>query len=99
MIKQLPKMINRISDLSRNKEGFGKVKSDYESALKDSGHFSSLSYDNSNTLKNLGEIKTGSLYGSTHHIAKMWKQILVNFSSSLRGKTSPGIANTIKFSA
>ena len=99
MIKQLPKMINRISDLSRNKEGFGKVKSDYESALKDSGHFSSLSYDNSNTLKNLGEIKTGSLYGSTHHKAKMWKQILVNFSSSLRGNTSPGIANTIKFSA
>ena len=38
----------RISDLSCNKEGFDKVKSVYESALKDSGHFSSISY-NSNT--------------------------------------------------
>ena len=38
----------RISDLSCNKEGFDKVKSVYESALKDSGHFSSMSY-NSNT--------------------------------------------------
>ena len=42
-------MINkRISDLSCNKEEFDKVKSVYESALKDSGHFSSMSY-NSNT--------------------------------------------------
>ena len=49
IIKQLPKMINkRISDLSCNKEEFDKVKSVYESALKDSGHFSSMSY-NSNT--------------------------------------------------
>ena len=37
IIKQLPKMINkRISDLSCNKEEFDKVKSDYETALKDS---------------------------------------------------------------
>ena len=42
-------MINkRISDLSCNKEEFDKVKSVYESALKDNGHFSSMSY-NSNT--------------------------------------------------
>ena len=42
-------MINkRISDLSCNKEEFDKVKSVHESALKDSGHFSSMSY-NSNT--------------------------------------------------
>ena len=42
-------MINkRISNLSCNKEEFNKVKSVYESALKDSGHFSSMSY-NSNT--------------------------------------------------
>ena len=42
-------MINkRISDLSCNKEEIDKVKSVYESALKDSGHFSSMSY-NSNT--------------------------------------------------
>ena len=43
-------MINkRISDLSCNKEEFDKIKSVYESALKDSGHFSSMSYNNSNT--------------------------------------------------
>ena len=43
-------MINkRISDLSCNKEEFDKVKSVYESALKDSGYFSSMSYNNSNT--------------------------------------------------
>ena len=43
-------MINgRISDLSCNKEEFDKVKSIYESALNDSGHFSSMSYNNSNT--------------------------------------------------
>ena len=50
IIKQLPKMINkRISDLFCNKEEFDKVKSVYESALKHSGHFSSMSYNNSNT--------------------------------------------------
>ena len=44
IIKQVPKMINkRISDLSCNKEKFDKIKSVYESALKDSGHFSSMS--------------------------------------------------------
>ena len=49
IIKQLPKMINkRISDSSCNKEEFDKVKSVYESALKNSGHFSSTSY-NGNT--------------------------------------------------
>ena len=43
-------MINkRILDLSCNKEEFDKVKSVYESALEDSGHFLSKSYDNSNT--------------------------------------------------
>ena len=26
----------------------------------------------------LGEIETGRLYGSTHLIAKIWKQMLVN---------------------
>ena len=42
-------MINkRISDLSCNKAEFDKVKSVYESAKKDSGHFSSMSY-NGNT--------------------------------------------------
>ena len=50
IIKQLPKMISkRISDLSCNKEEFDKVKSVYESVLKDSGHFSSMSYNNNNT--------------------------------------------------
>ena len=50
IIKQLAKMINmRISDLPCNKEDFDKVKSAYESALKDSGHFSSMSYNNNNT--------------------------------------------------
>ena len=50
IIKQLSKMINkRISDISCNKEEFDKVKSVSESALKDSGHFSSMSYNNSNT--------------------------------------------------
>ena len=44
IIKQLPKMITkRISDSSCNKEEFDKIKSVYESALKDSGHFSSMS--------------------------------------------------------
>ena len=46
-IKQLPKMTKIISkkilDLSCTKEKFDKVKSVYESALKDSGHFSSMS--------------------------------------------------------
>ena len=50
VIKQLPKMVSkRISDLSCNKEEFDKIKSVYESALKDSIHFSSISYNNSNT--------------------------------------------------
>ena len=40
---------NRISDLSCNKEEFDKVKSVCESALKDSGHISSMSYNTSNT--------------------------------------------------
>ena len=49
-IKQLPKMTNkRLSDVSCNKEEFDKVKSVYESALKDSGRFSSMVYNNSNT--------------------------------------------------
>ena len=43
-------MINKeISDLSCNKEEFDKVKSAYQSALKDSGHFSLMSYNNDNT--------------------------------------------------
>ena len=46
----------------------------------------------------LEKIETGRLHGSTHHIAKMWKQILVNCSSSLWGNTSPRTANTIRFS-
>ena len=41
-------MNKRISDLSCHKEEFDKVKSVWESALKDSGHFSSMSYNNSN---------------------------------------------------
>ena len=46
IISQLPKIINkRISRLSCNKEEFDKVISVYESPLKDSGHFSSMSYD------------------------------------------------------
>ena len=47
IIKQLPKMINkRISDLPWNKEGCDKVN---ESAVKERGHFSSMSHNNSNT--------------------------------------------------
>ena len=38
-----------ISDLSCNVEEFDKVKSVYKSALKDSGNFSSMSYNDSNT--------------------------------------------------
>ena len=50
IIKQLPKMINkRISDLSYNKEEFDKVRSVYESTIKDSRHFPSMSCDNRNT--------------------------------------------------
>ena len=50
IIKQLPKMINkRISDLTCIKEELDKVKYVYESALKDSKHFSSVSYNTSNT--------------------------------------------------
>ena len=70
IIKQLPKMINkRISDLSCNKEEFDKVKPVSESVLKDSGHFSPMSYNNSITQA-LEEIETGRLYGSTNHMAK-----------------------------
>ena len=83
IIKQLPKMIsNWISDLSCNKEEFDKVKSVYKSALKDSGHFHQCLTIIA-ILKTLEEIETARLYGSTHRIAKMWKQILVNCSSSL----------------
>ena len=43
-------MINKkILDLSFNEEEFDKVKYVYKSALKDSGHFSSMYYNNSNT--------------------------------------------------
>ena len=50
IIKQLPKIINKkISDFFCNKEEFDKVKFVYESALNDSGHFLSMSYNNSNT--------------------------------------------------
>ena len=50
IIKQFPKMTNkRISDLSCYKEEYDKVKSVYVSALKDSGQFSSMYYNNSNT--------------------------------------------------
>ena len=88
----------RISDLSCNKEEFDKVKSFYESALKDSGHFSSMSY-NSNT-QNVPRNRNRNitfLYGSTHHIVKIWKKTLVNWSSSLWGNTSPKTANSIRF--
>ena len=50
VIKLLSKMINRrISDISCNEKKLGKVKSVNETALKDSGHFSSMSCNNSNT--------------------------------------------------
>ena len=50
IIKQLPKMMNkRISDLFCNKEEFDKVRSVYETTLRDSRHFSSMSHNNSNT--------------------------------------------------
>ena len=50
IIKQLSEMISKgISDLFCNKEGCGKIKSIYETALKESGHFSSMSSNNSNT--------------------------------------------------
>ena len=43
-------MINKvISDFSCNKEEFEEVQSVYETLLKDSGHFSSMSVNNSNT--------------------------------------------------
>ena len=49
IIKKWPKMSNkRISDLSCNKEQFDNVKYGCESALKDNGHFSLMSYNNSN---------------------------------------------------
>ena len=50
IMKQLPKIISKIiSDLSCNKEEFNKVKSVYETALRDREHFSSMSFNNSNT--------------------------------------------------
>ena len=50
IIKQLPQMIKEgILNLSCNKKEFDKVKSVYESGLKNNGHFSSMSYNNSNT--------------------------------------------------
>ena len=50
IIKQLHKVINKkISNLPCKKEKFNKVKHVYETALKDSGHFSSVSFNNSNT--------------------------------------------------
>ena len=50
IMKQLTKMINkRISDLTCIKEELDKVKYVYESTLKDSRHFSSVSYNTSNT--------------------------------------------------
>ena len=53
IIKHLPKMINKmISDLSCNKEEFDKVKSLYESARKDRGHFLLKSYNHNNTQNN-----------------------------------------------
>ena len=56
-------MINKkISDLSRNKKEFEKVKSVYESALKDSGHFSSMSYNNGNT-QNARRKRNRKVYG------------------------------------
>ena len=49
-LKSSNRMINkRISDLSCNKEEFNKVRSVCETALKDSGHFSSISFNSSNT--------------------------------------------------
>ena len=52
IIKQLLKMINkRISDLSCNKKEFGKVNSVYESVLKDSGNFSSMSCNNTQNAR------------------------------------------------
>ena len=79
--------------LSCNKDGFDKVKPVYKTALKDSGHFTMIVA----TVKTLEEIETERLYGSTHHIAKMWQQILANYSSSLSGSTSPATANTKRF--
>ena len=50
IIKQLLKMVNkRILDLSCNKEELETVKYVYKTALKGSGYFSSMSYNNSNT--------------------------------------------------
>ena len=50
-------------------------------------------------LKMLEEIETEKFYGSTHHKAKMQKQILVNqASSSLWGNTFPRATNIIRFS-
>ena len=69
-----------------------KVKSGYETALKDSGHFWSISFSNSNTQKTW-KLETGKSNCSTQHIGKMWKQIMVNCSSSLWGSISTRIIN------
>ena len=64
-------MINkRISDLSYNKEEFDKVRSVYESTIKDSRHFHQC-HVIIEMLKTLEEIETERLCGSTYHIAKM----------------------------
>ena len=65
-----------------------KVKSGYETALKDSGHFWSISFSNSNTQKTW-KLETGKSNCSAQHIAKMWKQmVMVDCSSSLWGSIS-----------
>ena len=73
IIKQLPKVIDKkISDLSCNKKEFDKVKSIYESVLstKDSGYFSSMSYNNSNS-QNARRNRNRKIIWFNHHLAKM----------------------------
>ena len=66
------KMINkRISDLSRNKEKFDNVKFVYETDLKDSGHISSMSFNNSNNQNYRRNRNRKVIYALTHHITKM----------------------------
>ena len=65
-----------------------KVKSGYQTALKDSGHFWSISFSNSNTQKTW-KLETEKSDCSAQHIAKMWKQmVMVNCSSTLWGSIS-----------
>ena len=53
IIKQLPKMINkRISELSCNKDEFNKAKLTYESALKESGYTTTMTYEKEQKNKN-----------------------------------------------